>query len=107
LERIGDGDGIDLAGAEKVPQIELTHSTGANQTNANPVVGPQDAPRDRASRSNNAHGGSSQSLVKVPPSYLKVGHFLFYLLIRFASSGSRAFRRRLSIFPRDIRLTEE
>src|SRR2546422_5172408 len=32
LERIGDGDGIDLAGAEEVLQVELTHSTGADRS---------------------------------------------------------------------------
>ncbi len=69
LERIGDGDGIDLTGAEEVFQVELTHSTGADQAHANPVVGSQDALRDRASRSDDANGGSCKALVEVPPSY--------------------------------------
>ncbi len=71
LERVGDGDGIDLAGAEEVLQVELAHSTGADQAHANPVVGPQDALRERASGSDHAaNGGSCKALVEVPPSYL-------------------------------------
>ena len=106
-ERIGDSDDIDLVGFLEIAQVELTHSTGADQAHANPVVGPQDALRDWPSGSDHAHGCASQGLVKVPPCNLKVGHFLLYLLIRFASGGSRAFRLRPGTFSRDIRLTEK
>src|SRR5439155_22894413 len=75
LERICDGDGNELAGQEKVDEVELTHSASADQAHANPLISRQHALRDRASRSDNAHGGSCQALVEVPSRYLKVSHF--------------------------------
>jgi len=90
LERVGDGYGIDLAGPQEVLEVELTHSAGANQAHAYPVIGPQDALRDRPSRGGNAHGGTSQALVELSPSYLKIGHFLLYLLMHFACGRSGA-----------------
>src|SRR5260370_898041 len=47
---------------------------------------------ERCSGSDDASGGCCQALVEVPPGYLKVGHFLVYLLMRIASGGSRALR---------------
>ena len=47
LERIGDGYGIDLVGSQEIPEVGLTHSAGANQAHANPVIGAQDALRQR------------------------------------------------------------
>jgi len=88
----------------------LTHSTGADQADANPVVGPQDALRDWPSGSDHAHGRASQGLVKVPPSYLKVSHFLLFLLMRFASDRSGAepsARWRAIIFSRSMPPTVE
>jgi hypothetical protein len=68
----------------------LTHSSGADEAHANPVVGSQDALRERARRGGNAYGGTSQALVEVSPSYLKVGHFLLYLLMHFPCGRSGA-----------------
>src|SRR5260370_36484864 len=53
-EGIGNGDGIDLAGSQKIFQVELTHSAGADQTDANAVGGSQDALSEWPSRSGNA-----------------------------------------------------
>src|SRR5713101_444665 len=75
-ERISDGDGINLAGSQEILQVVLTHSTGADQADANAVVGSQYSPREWPSGSKHANRGSSQSLVKVPSSYLQVSHFL-------------------------------
>src|SRR6266568_8482800 len=99
-ERIGDGDGIDLAGSQKILQVVLTHSAGADEADANTIIGAQNSPCEWPCRSKHANRGSSQSLVKVPSSYLRVGHFLLCLLFRFckclreSSAGRRETFRR-------------
>src|SRR6266851_9637079 len=54
-ERISDGDGINLAGSQEILQVVLTHSAGADQTDANAIVGPQYSPSEWPRRSKHAH----------------------------------------------------
>src|SRR5207249_2771918 len=75
LEGIGDGDGVDLAGAGQPPRTKFTHPPGADQASAEAVVAPKDAARKRSGRGNHAYGGACKPLIKVPTIYLKVGHF--------------------------------
>src|SRR6266567_3792277 len=106
-ERIGYGNGIDLAGSQKILQVVLTHSAGANQADANPIICAQNRPCERPSRGKHANRGTSQSLVKVPSSYLRVGHFLYYLLFRFARGRRGTGHWRPEIFSRELRPTAE
>src|SRR5438552_6176743 len=94
LEGIGNGDGVDLAGAEEVPQVELTHSAGADQAHADAVVGSQNAAGKRPCGSDRAHGGTCEALVEVPTSYLKVGHFSPHLHFSLASDSAKRSARR-------------
>src|SRR5712664_1605258 len=66
----------------------MTHAAGANQADADPIVGSQDSACQRPGRGEHANGGSSEGLVKISASYLCVGHFLYCLLFRFAGGRS-------------------
>src|SRR5205814_1626507 len=98
LEGIGDGDGVDLAGAEEVPQVELTHSTGTDQAHSDAVVGPKDAASERSGRGDHAYGGACKAPVEVPASYLKVSHFLPTSISVLRAAAPSAPPGRLDIF---------
>src|SRR5882724_1564742 len=102
LEGIGDGDGIDLAGAKEVLQVELTHSACANQAHGNPVVGPQDTLSEWSGRSGNGHGSACQPFVEVPASYLRLVHFRLTSIYVLRAAPNRAPHRRAGTFSRDM-----